>query len=863
MLKTFSKKISKQSFFKSISDELNKPLFSGGGLLPVLLVFACLSLNIYVRLFPAYLPGLAENAVLNVINRYSGALSKKHEGNKKEIDRQVPEELQELIGKDPAAFSRDVGLEQAKLKDPYQDEHGLTYLMEYDPYAWAQWTENVVKNGHPGNKIVNGKSYDSTMVAPLGLEVFHFTGLFYLTAFLYKGVCLFTNEVSLQRFLFFIPVFYSACFLLIFFLFVRRGSQSLSAFFAVLLSGCMSESIQRGSAGWYDFDMLSLLLAIAVAWCLLEAVRGSGRRWGTLVLFSVLAAFFEGLYAKMWMGWWFMLIVGTGFFAVAMIAQLFSGVGHERNAGRRILPYAVSALLFLGFSFVFAQIFAGIDIFERIRWLRGFLRFDTAISADIWPNVFYTISELSALSLKGLAARFYGPGPWIFAGVCGSVFCVIYKEWRTERRDLVLMLLCWFLFMLAASFKANRFVIFLAIPSFTFFSIAVFEYIPAFIVKRRTGFKRVALGAVFLCAAGFLMYMTVSKGISSAEEIFPFMNDSWHKALTYVDQHAPKDAILNAWWDQGSWYRYYGKRRAIFDGQSQNGQLCYWMARVLKENDEAKALAILRMLNNNSMQTYYEMLPYIADPFLCKKVLEDLLTAGREKGGKILQKYPVPSGVARQILDSLYGRPAPAYFIVEESLLGKMPSISFLGNWDFRKLLVRQNESQPRQKVLSLLESSLGSKSVEAEKIYNDTSVSFSGFRANESLSTRYSFSVRPMKGKNQGHLMSFDNGVVYDPDSQDVLFYSGNDQRYYTPREVVFFENGRTQRVHNEKGDIRKTVIVVKEGKECQSLIADDELAESLFFKLYFLGGRGLKHFKPFYADEENKIYIYQIEWS
>ncbi len=851
------------SLFKRISEELNRPLFSGGCLFPLLLVAACLSINIYARLFPVYLPVLRQEAALAVVNRMNQEVfSNTTVLNGSEMDRAV-RQLQEKIAGDPASFQKDVYGEYAKLKDRYQDPEGLTYLLEYDPYAWAQWTENVVRNGHPGDKIVKGKSYDSTMLAPVGLEVFHFTGLFYLTAFLYKGVRLFTSEVSLHQFLFLVPVFYSACFFLVLYLFVRRWSQDLAAFFAVLLSGCMSEFIQRGSAGWYDFDMLSLLFALAIAWCLIEAVRGGSRPWGKLVLFSIAAAFLEGLYAKMWMGWWFMLIVGACFFVVATAAQFFSGSGYERSTGRRILPYAVSALLFLSLSLVFAQVLTGIDIFERIRWFKGFLQFGTALSGDIWPNTFYTISELNALSLEELAARFYGPGPWIFAGVCGAVFFVIYKEWRTERRDMVLMLLCWFLFMLVASFKATRFVIYLAVPSFIFFAITVIEYVPAFLARQWTGIRRVALVIVFLCGAGSLVYLTFSRGIRSAEDTFPFMNDSWHKALTYVDQHTPKDAILNSWWDQGSWYRYYGKRRVIFDGQSQSGQLCYWMARVLKENDETKALAILRMLNNNSMRTYYEMRPSISDPFLCQKVLEDLLGVGREEGVKILKKYSMPEERTKKILDALYGRPSPAYFIVEETLLGKMPAISFLGNWDFRKLLALRNRSQPKQKVLSLLESSLGSTSAEAEKIYNNTRASFPGFRANESLSKRYRFSVKPMKGKTQGRLVSFDNGVIYNPSSQDVLFYSGDDKKYYIPRKVVFFENGRTKRIHNEKGGFGKTVIVAKEDGEYQALIADDELAESLFVKLYFLGGRGLKYFKPFYADEKNKIYIYQIDWS
>lgn len=830
-----------------------------------LLLAICLGTNIAVRLFPAYFPQLKRAAVYNVVGQ---RLQKVSDGVLNKTAAQPDQGIDEVnreITRDAAGFSAAVKKEYNKLKGRYQDPRGLTFFMEYDPFTWVIWTRNIVEHGHPGDKTIDGKSHDSLMLAPKGTNVFYFQGLFYLSAFLYKGVSVFF-QTPLEVFLFYVPVFYAAVFLLLFYAFVDRWFSRLPAFIGTFFLGLTGICITHSSAGWYDFDMLSLILALSVAWTLLEAIcqRENTRR---MVLFSLLAAFFQGLYAKTWSGWWFMEVVSAGFFVLMILVELIPAVRGGKDFRKQMAPLLLSAAIFFVFSTAFVFWLLGPSMFGQILWVKDFLRIGTALSGvssgvqDIWPNPYFTVIELLPLDFQSMALFFYGKVIFLSSLLGGIV--VILKEWHGGRRAPVVMMACWFIFMMAASLKGNRFTIYLSLPLALFLGVFAGEIIPVFISKIRNGLVRFSGFFLFLLCVGLLVRTILLSGLAKAEELYPTIHEGWYKALTYVEKNSPKDAILNSWWDNGSWFRYYGKRRVIFDGATQNPQHCFWMAKALTEKDEEKAVAILRMLNNNSSVTYFELQEYIPDPFRCEKVLEDLLNSGRKKGEQLLAEQKVPFIAASKILDHLYDQPAPAYFIVEDSMLAKMPSISFLGNWDFRTLFVFGGRHKPEAEVLAGLRKTFGLSPDEARQSYHEAMTRIKDYGNNEALSHRYVFSTDPVSGKEAGQLLHFDNGVVYNTGSRDILFYSSPEGKYKVPRRTVLYEDGKEREIRNEKGDLSKTAVIVRNGNEYQAFLASDELAESLLVKLYFLGGKGLKCFKPFYSDDKEGIYIYEILWG
>jgi len=102
-------------------------------------------------------------------------------------------------------LEKEIAQEYARLKDKYQDPTGQTYLFELDCWHWARYVENTVRAGHPGDIVKDGAQWDILMNHPYGMQVGYNMLLYYISAFLYKTVCLFV-PVSLHAFLFYLPL---------------------------------------------------------------------------------------------------------------------------------------------------------------------------------------------------------------------------------------------------------------------------------------------------------------------------------------------------------------------------------------------------------------------------------------------------------------------------------------------------------------------------------------------------------------------------------------------------------------------------------------------------------------------------------
>lgn len=859
--KLFSKELWRGLSAK-LSDSLNFQLGSSSRIIPFLLFFCCIGLNVYLRLFPAFLPSLKVDAALNTFNQYSEKFSKEVGDSQGDRALDVLEKVNEAIERNPEAFEKAAVQEYQKLKDPFQDEQGVTYLLEFDPYTWARWTENVVRNGHPGDRWVNGKSFDSLMLAPNGIEIFYFRFLFYLSAFLYRITNFFISALSVQAFLFFVPVFYAVCFLTIFYFFVRKWSTDIVAFFAIFLISFTGPCLYRGSAGWYDFDMLNLMMPLIISGCLLKAFSPE-QSWGKRLFFVFSAAFFQGSFAVTWSGWPVIFSVMVVFIWATASFKLFPRDKASKEDERKFSPPLVCGGVFFILSLIFIYAFIGEHALKQVGWLAKYMRLGSSTSGggEIWPNVLYTINELSPLSFSGIGQRFYGL--LVFLPAVLSIPVVMIRDWKTKRREVDILMFVWFVAMAVATFKSNRFFIFLSIPLCYFFALFLGEIALALIKEKLNGLKRITGTLVYFILIGLLTQTVLKSGIAQAESIRPIMNDSWHDALVYVDKNTPQNSILNSWWDQGSWIRYYANRKVVFDGQSQYPPLVYWMARALIEKDEQKAIRILQMLDNSSYDVWYRLLKTITDPFRCEQVLEKLLDAKEEEARNILLVNGVSGKEAEAILKMLYATPAPAYLIMDDTLFGKMTSISFLGNWNFQRLYVRQNQKMSKEDLVAGLQKIYNDSPEAAEKVFDAETMAAQFKIGNESLSQRSHFYTEIVKNAKAGELVYFDYGLVFNPQTQDALLYLASEEKYVIPKKVILFEDGLKTEIERPDGNDDRVVLLVRQGNEYKSLVADQQLVDSLFVRLFFLKEDELDHFKPFYADEEHGIYIYQIDWD
>ncbi len=118
----------------------------------VISLLAVLSITIFFRSYPIFFPQFRQAAEKSVEQKISQQIAQ-------DINKKFPElldivkvklfkvALADYKKKNSAEIKKQVKEEFAKLKDPFQDKYGQTYLMELDGWHWARYVANIGRFG--------------------------------------------------------------------------------------------------------------------------------------------------------------------------------------------------------------------------------------------------------------------------------------------------------------------------------------------------------------------------------------------------------------------------------------------------------------------------------------------------------------------------------------------------------------------------------------------------------------------------------------------------------------------------------------------------------------------------------------------
>jgi len=341
------------------------------------------------------------------------------------------------------------------------------------------------------------------------------------------------------------------------------------------------------------------------------------------------------------------------------------------------------------------------------------------------------------------------------------------------------------------------------------------------------------------------------------------MNDTYFRFLVTLRTRTPPQSIINSWWDFGDWYKAVARRRVIADGQSQNVPQTYWMARVLLCENEEEAIKILRMLNNGGNSAFELINSYFADPLKSVSILNKLFLLNPQQAEELILKS-FPAAVGLKLKSLLFNKPAEAYFIVDYNIRNVIPSISYIGNWNFKKAYLGYNINMLDKEKIARQLSGVMKEGREIEKIYQEAKLLPKGALGDWASSTWRLYDGFA-KGLKKGEVILFDNGLVYDLRKKEVFLYSSKHRKYRIPRSLFTFENGSLKETVYPAYDLDLSVLMLKDKDDYQAILLNTQLAKSIFVRLYFLNGVGLKHFKPFIEERIGSDYIrsFEINWE
>lgn len=820
-----------------------------------------LGCNIALRSFPVFFPQLQSQARVNVESRmYEKVAADVRDKNPdlppEETERLIRAELLSEKKRSGSVMLKDIAKEHAKLKDNYQDPSGRTYLMELDCWHWARYVENVYNHGFPGDTVKNGKQWDTYMLAPKGTEVPWNTFLFYASAYAYKLVRVFSG-IPLYGFLFYVPVVLTTVMLALLFWFCHRYYGLVTAVTSTMFVGLGPMFFPRSCAGWFDTDVLNLLLPLAVSICYLETY-GRQALWHKLLLLAG-AGLFIGLFAWTWAFWWFIVLIIALYEAYSLLDLLSEHLQYKTPVSGAVKRHISTFLVFFVFSIAWVYIFAGKAPFASfVEQLKDSMALNSSLKASLWPNVYSTVAELARPDMGTIIGATGGFVLFLSSLFSMVLLILLHKRFSESRREMVFFMIVWFLVMFWATNKGVRLIVFLLIPMGVLLG-AGLETLFGWARER----GRLWSWSVFAGLSVLLGALMFNNGRQAAEGSFPLIDDQWYSVLSTIKEKTPRNAVINSWWDFGDWFKTVGDRKVIFDGQSQNTPQGYWMARVLLANDEKKAVAILRMLNNGGNRAFDLIDGHLHNQLRSMMLLEKVLGARRYDAERTLMAV-LPRSVTGRVLHILYGTPPPAYFIVDYTMPSKMPPISFIGNWDFLKVYLSKNcRSRTQPEVVAELNSA-GIPAERAESLYQSARY-LPEKGLDDWISDRLHYYVSSDSKDEQGSFVYFDSGVVWNTGDDSARVYDSYHGKFARPEALFIARNGTIEEKRFEKNDGRGSLLLYKEGDKYRSIQMDTPLGRCLFTRLYYLRGAGLSHFSLFsQSDEDGRVIrVYEIDWK
>ncbi len=757
-------------------------------LVPALLIIIALFFSISIRMMPAYLPATdnwAESTVHSQIrNSIYQQVSQQYpnlpEANK---DSLVDAEFDKVKKEQKSQIDQQIEATSNFFKSQLQDDNGQTYLLAIDPYFWMRHAKNVLENGHPGDKLIEGRPYDTFMFAPVGRPVppdmFHA----YLEAYLFKFLSIFNSNLHLMTLAFYIPVLLSALAVFPAFFIGKRLSGNFGGFISAFIIAVHPAFLTRTVGGFSDTDAYNVLFPLFITWLFLEGFESKSRRKTTI--YSVLSGITVGLFSATWGGWFYIF----DFILFSSVAYLFYYIALHRDEIKDFKGFIkktafynalMSIVTFVISSAIFTSIFTSFTNFREAFFVgpRAFARLKQVAITSIWPNVYTTVAEQNPASLDSVISQIGVGSILLFLiGLTGIALTMLRKQSR-KKSDLwfaigsvlwfmiilgirpqnltlflalislpiiirliliikekdegidikaAILLILWFTSTIYASVKGVRFTL-LAVPVF---AIAVgvtlgisYSYLHRIITQSLKINKEISKILVVVLLS-LLLFGPYQSGRVTARNEIPSMNDAWYNSLQKIDLEAEPDAIINSWWDFGHWFKMIGNRAVTFDGTSQNSPNAHWIGSTLLTKDEDYAVGVLRMVDCGQNKAFEELDKVIEDGAKSIEILHEIVRYDKEEAGDVLLENGLSNEETEKVLEFTHCIPPENYYITSYDMIGKSGVWAHFGSWNFDRSLIyntlnKKEYEDDIEKSVSFLQDRFNYTREDAEDMYYD-----------------------------------------------------------------------------------------------------------------------------------------------
>ena len=340
-----------------------------------------------------------------------------------------------------------------------------------------------------------------------------------------------------------------------------------------------------------------------------------------------------------------------------------------------------------------------------------------------------------------------------------------------------------------------------------------------------------------------LITPSVVGAYQTSANVVPGTNDYMWNAMEWIDQTQPEDTVITSWWDFGYLFEVAADRQVTFDGGSQTGERAFWLGQAMTTDNLELSAGIFRMLDSTGTLADEYLINITGSPGKATDIIIDLLPRTASDAQKVAQsKYDLTADQAKQLVKYTHPKnPRPVIFVASSDMLTKAGWWSYFGAWNFD----------------------------------NQTSENFNYYVPYDSAQVKEGQSGKVQLLEDQGMTVNavIERGTgnnttethvesVY-TDSGEPIKVNGSDYNPLKASRQIIIEDGYIMKNESIKGasDGNYTLFVMGQNGDYTPILIDKKLENSMFTKLYLLGGANQNIFEPVHS--ENGVMLFNVNFN
>ena len=700
-----------------------------------------------------------------------------------------------------------------QLRDNYKDPSGTTYLYEADPYYYYS--------------AIKEKNFDLD-------EGFVWIGISFN-----KLVKFVRPNADLFEILGYLPIFFTIINGILLWLLVSRVSNKTIGFIAASFFVINPHMIAQTLIGLVDKQSVNLSFMIAITFFTFMAIEYLFQKKYVKGCLSALGIIPLGFFfSKIWNGYFIIfLIMASGIvltFTYLLTTKLFSSVPKKKKIFWFLILLLILSLMTLSFKEELLH-----NLPPHVQRYLNIYDTEKYIETN-FPNGFKYIEELQPLNFTQLLPLVGGK---IFL-IIMLLGCILFmrqqfkkEETKWENLFFGFTFFIWLAAFFIISNYSKRFFLYLFIPLSFFLAYGFYQMVKE-IFKQTTLYFHAKQCLFQVTLWIFIISVVLTPGViavlpsyHSLKATVPIVDDAIYQGAMILKEQTPKNATINVWWDKGYAVRALAERDTLL-AASPAMPMTYWQARALVTTNENISKNINRFLNCH--QDIYERAKekfmgkdtdVILNTYLSKNTFEERKAALVKEGfdNKTI-------GTAAYYLECSKNEP---YILLTEDLLPAFNGIVTLANWDFEA-------ADARERVKGMDYGTAIATLMAAYNITNQHAQEF--YTRINNLDVITDFGLRRTQcdhGKEVAQCAITKNFIAaINTTTAEVLSAK-------KPQRVFYAEDNLVKEKDYEQFDVNKTLIIYTLDGLTFGILTDNEIADSMFIRLFLLEGTGIENFE------------------